>query len=106
MKKGFTRILKDLQRGGDIINPPEKNDNTTQSSTHSDLLLTLYLLSCTSYQPEKDMAVTEEQAIKDLAEEEVEDLRETFRTFDKVRTQSTQSLESASSFFLVSPLKL
>ena len=52
------------------------------------------------------MAVTEEQAIKDLAEEEVEDLRETFRTFDKVRTQSTQSLESASSFFLVSPLKL
>lgn len=30
------------------------------------------------------MAVTEADAIKDLTSEEVEDLRETFRTFDKV----------------------
>eukprot|EP00904_Undaria_pinnatifida_P012230 jgi/Undpi1/8137/HiC_scaffold_24.g10608.m1 len=29
------------------------------------------------------MAVSEAEAIKDLADEEVEDLRETFRTFDK-----------------------
>lgn len=32
------------------------------------------------------MAVTEEDAIKDLTKEEVEDLKETFRTFDKVRS--------------------
>lgn len=31
------------------------------------------------------MAVTEAEAIKDLADEEVEDFKETFRTFDKVR---------------------
>lgn len=30
------------------------------------------------------MAVTEAEAIKDLADEEVEDFKETFRTFDKV----------------------
>lgn len=30
------------------------------------------------------MAVSEAEAIKDLTEEEVEDLKETFRTFDKV----------------------
>lgn len=31
------------------------------------------------------MAVSEAEAIKDLTDEEVEDLKETFRTFDKVR---------------------
>lgn len=31
-----------------------------------------------------NMAVSEADAIKDLTNEEVEDLRETFRTFDKV----------------------
>ena len=36
---------------------------------------------------EAKMAVTEEEATKNLSEEEVEDLRETFRTFDKVRTE-------------------
>ncbi len=30
------------------------------------------------------MAVSEADAIKDLTDEEVEDLKETFRTFDKV----------------------
>lgn len=35
------------------------------------------------------MAVSEAEAIKDLGPEEVEDLRETFRTFDKVRPQPT-----------------
>lgn len=50
-----------------------------------------------SVQPcSRDMAVTEADAIKDLTDEEVEDLKETFRTFDKVRmalknTQSTHT---------------
>lgn len=35
------------------------------------------------------MAVSEAEAIKDLADEEVEDLRETFRTFDKVSANPT-----------------
>lgn len=34
------------------------------------------------------MALSEEEAIKDLSEEEVEDLRETFRTFDKVKAKA------------------
>lgn len=45
------------------------------------------------------MAVSEAEAIKDLADEEVEDLRETFRTFDKVRTQPTHALGKAQAFF-------
>lgn len=36
------------------------------------------------------MAVTEADAIKDLTDEEVEDLKETFRTFDKVRCSMSQ----------------
>lgn len=47
------------------------------------------------------MAVSEAEAIKDLADEEVEDLRETFRTFDKVRTQPTHALKNASFFVFV-----
>lgn len=34
---------------------------------------------------QESMAVSEADAIKDLTDEEVEDLKETFRTFDKVR---------------------
>ena len=36
------------------------------------------------FQLQKKMAVSEADAIKDLTDEEVEDLKETFRTFDKV----------------------
>lgn len=39
---------------------------------------------------EKAMAVTEADAIKDLTGEEVEDLKETFRTFDKVSLNLTK----------------
>lgn len=45
------------------------------------------------------MAVSEAEAIKDLADEEVEDLRETFRTFDKVRTQTHSRPQKRKLFF-------